>query len=91
MKLIKEINLTQVKKRNISDENAEAAIKTIIEWIGENPNREGLLSTPKRVIKAFKEYFHGYSQIPANFLSKTFTEIEGYDDIALSLNHKSFF
>ena len=54
-----------------ADEKAEEAIKTIIEWIGENPNREGLKGTPRRLVKAFKEYFQGYSQEPKIFLSKT--------------------
>ena len=60
------------KKHKISDQKAEEAIRTIIQWIGEDPKREGLLSTPRRVIKAFKEYFQGYTQNPNEFLSKTF-------------------
>ncbi len=60
MKLVKDINKIKNKEQEVSDEQAESAIKTIIKWLGENPNREGLLSTPKRVIKAYKEYFQGY-------------------------------
>ena len=59
MKLVKDTDQIQVKKEKISDERAEEAISTIIQWIGEDPKREGLKSTPRRVIKAFKEYFQG--------------------------------
>ena len=86
MKLVKDTNQTPVQKQQISDEKAEDAIKTIIKWIGEDPNREGLKSTPKRVIKAFKEYFQGYNQNPAEYLTKTFTEVEGYDDMVIEKN-----
>ena len=86
MKLIKNPDQLIKKEHEISDERAEEAIKTILAWIGENPNREGLLSTPKRVIKAYKEYFKGYSQDPREYLSKTFTEVEGYDDMVIEKN-----
>ena len=86
MKLVKDVDQISKKKHQISDEKAEDAIRTIIQWIGENPTREGLLSTPKRVIKAFKEYFSGYTQDPNKFLSKTFTEVEGYDDMVIEKN-----
>ena len=86
MKLVKDTDQLTKKKDKISDETAEEAIKTIIQWIGEDPKREGLLSTPKRVVKAFKEYFKGYSEDPARFLSKTFTEVEGYDDMVIEKN-----
>ncbi len=83
MKLVKETKQTAPKKLQISDEKAQEAIKTIIEWIGEDPAREGLKSTPKRVIKAFKEYFQGYNQNPSEYLAKTFTEVDGYDDMVI--------
>ena len=86
MKLVKNIDQLKTKKQQISDEKAEEAIKTIIKWIGEDPDREGLKSTPKRVIKAFKEYFQGYKQDPKEFLKKTFTEVEGYDDMIVEKN-----
>ena len=86
MKLVKDSNQLKSKEHKISEEQAEESIRTIIQWIGENPNREGLLSTPKRVIKAFKEYFKGYSEDPSKFLSKTFTEVEGYDDMVIEKN-----
>ena len=70
MKLVKDTNLTIKKEHQVSDEKAEEAVRTIIQWIGENPKREGLVSTPKRVIKAFKEYFKGYKESPNQYLSK---------------------
>ena len=86
MKLVKGTDKLQEKNQNISDQKAEEAIKTIIQWIGEDPEREGLKSTPKRVIRAFKEYFQGYKEDPANYLKKTFTEVEGYDDMVIEKN-----
>ncbi len=86
MKLVKDTDQRSKEKDKISDERAEEAIKTIIQWIGENPNREGLKSTPKRVLKAYREYFNGYTQDPKRFLSKTFTEVEGYDDMVIEKN-----
>ena len=86
MKLVKNTDRSQRKNQKISDEEAEEAIKTIIEWVGENPEREGLKSTPRRVISAFKEYFQGYKQDPAEYLTKTFTEVEDYDDMVIEKN-----
>jgi len=86
MKLVKGTDQLQRKNQQISDKKAEEAIKTIIEWVGEDPEREGLKSTPRRVIKAFKEYFQGYKQDPAEYLTKTFTEVEGYDDMVIEKN-----
>ena len=86
MKLVKDTDQLKEKKHQISDQKAEEAIRTIIQWIGEDPEREGLLSTPIRVIKAFKEYFKGYAQDPKDYLSKTFSEVEGYDDMVVEKN-----
>ena len=86
MKFIKETDQLQEKNHKISDQKAEEAIETIIRWIGEDPTREGLKSTPRRVIKAFKEYFQGYDQDPGSYLTKTFTEVEGYDDMVIEKN-----
>jgi GTP cyclohydrolase I len=86
MKLVKEINQLKEKKSQVSEKEAEEAVRTIIKFIGEDPTREGLLSTPKRVIKAYKEYFKGYTQTPNDYLSKTFTEVEGYDDMVIEKN-----
>ena len=86
MKLVKETDELQEQKRKISDEKIEEAIRTIIQWTGEDPKREGLKSTPQRVVKAFKEYFKGYNEDPAEHLTKTFTEVEGYDDMVIEKN-----
>ncbi|HEU4662189.1 MAG TPA: GTP cyclohydrolase I FolE [Pseudolabrys sp.] len=59
----------------------EAAVRTMIRWTGENPNRDGLRETPARVTRAFEEFFSGYSQDPTEILKKTFEEIEGYDEM----------
>ena len=67
-------------------EEAEAAVKTLLEYIGENTAREGLVETPKRVVKAYDEFFDGYNQDPAEILQKTFGDIEGFDDIVLVKN-----
>ena len=86
MKLVKDTDGIKRKDKKVSDQTAEEAIKTIIQWIGEDPTREGLKSTPRRVIKAFKEYFQGYAQDPGSYLTKTFTEVEGYDDMVIEKN-----
>jgi GTP cyclohydrolase I len=62
---------------------AEAAVKTLISWAGDNPEREGLIETPKRVVKAYEEFFSGYNDDPSKILGKTFEEVGGYDDIVL--------
>jgi len=86
MKLVRDADKLQEKNKKISDQKAEEAIQTIIQWTGEDPKREGLKSTPKRVIRAFKEYFQGYKEYPAHYLKKTFTEVEGYDDMVIEKN-----
>lgn len=64
-------------------EQAERAVRTLIEFVGENPEREGLLDTPKRVVKSYEELFSGYLEDPADFLARTFSEVEDYDEIVL--------
>jgi GTP cyclohydrolase IA len=77
----------QVKKvTRPSVKEAEAAVKVLIAWAGDNPNREGLLDTPKRVVNAYREFFSGYDVDPDQILGKTFEEVEGYDDIVLLKN-----
>ena len=66
-----------------SREEAEEAVKTLISWAGDDPTREGLIETPKRVVKSYEEFYAGYDQDPAEILSKVFEEIEGYDEIVL--------
>ena len=86
MKLVKDLNKSSVKKPEVTDKQAEEAFTTILTWIGEDPSREGLLETPKRVVKAFKEYFKGYNQDANADLSKTFGDVEGYDDMVVEKN-----
>ncbi|TNE65485.1 MAG: GTP cyclohydrolase I FolE [Alphaproteobacteria bacterium] len=62
---------------------AEAAVRTLIRWAGDDPTREGLVDTPKRVVKAYEEFFAGYHQNAEKILSRTFEEVEGYDDMVV--------
>ena len=71
---------------NPSREEAMRAVKTLIAWAGDNPDREGLIETPKRVVKAYEEFFEGYKIDPTEILSKTFEEVEGYDEMVLIKN-----
>lgn len=66
-----------------SREEVEAAVRTLLAWTGDDPEREGLLDTPKRVAKAYEEIFSGYFQDPAEHLKRTFEDVGGYDDIVL--------
>tara|TARA_B100001175_G_scaffold154984_1_gene131328 strand:+ start:1082 stop:1693 length:612 start_codon:yes stop_codon:yes gene_type:complete len=86
MKLVKGTDQLKTKNTDITDEKAEEAVKTLIQWLGEDANREGLLSTPKRVVKAYKEYFKGYTLDPKKYLLKTFSDVEGYDDMVIEKN-----
>ena len=86
MKLVKGTDNKIVENNKVSDKEVEEALKTILTWIGEDPNREGLLETPKRVVKAFKEYFVGYTQDAEQILEKTFGDVEGYDDMVVEKN-----
>ena len=86
MKLVEGLDKTSSEKSKVTDKQAEEAVKTIITWIGEDPNREGLLETPKRVVKAFKEYFKGYNEDPNKELIKTFGDVENYDDMVVQKN-----
>ena len=86
MKLVKDVDKSSSKKPVVTDKQAEEAFKLILTWIGENPNREGLVETPKRVVKAFKEYFKGYHQDATADLMKTFGDVEGYDDMVVEKN-----
>ena len=85
MKLVKSENEKNLENK-ISDEEAEQAFVKIIKYIGEDPTREGLQSTPKRLVKAFKEYFKGYKENPEKILEKTFGDVEGYDDMVVQKN-----
>ncbi|WP_300555399.1 GTP cyclohydrolase I FolE [Maricaulis sp.] len=69
-----------------SREEAEAAVRTLIAWAGDDPNREGLIDTPKRVAKAFTEWFAGYDADPAKELGRVFEDVQGYDDMVMLTN-----
>jgi len=86
MKLVKDTDGKILDSNSVSDKEAEEAFKTILTWLGEDPNREGLLETPKRVMKAYKEYFSGYKIDPDKILDKTFGDVDGYDDMVIQKN-----
>jgi len=86
MKLVKDTDNKIIETNAVSDKEAEQAFKTILTWLGEDPNREGLLETPRRVMKAYKEYFGGYKVDPNKILDKTFGDVDGYDDMVIQKN-----
>ena len=86
MKLVKDIDNNNLDKKKISDKEAEEAFIKILTWMGEDPNREGLIETPKRVIKAYKEFFSGYNEDANKVLEKTFGDVEGYNDMVIQKN-----
>ena len=75
--------MSDERNQKPSREEAEAAVRTLIAWAGDDPSREGLLETPKRVVKSYEEFYEGYDKDPKEILSKVFEEIEGYDEIVL--------
>ena len=85
MKLVKNENEKNVENK-VSQEEAEQAFTKIIQYIGEDPTREGLQSTPKRLVNAFKEYFKGYNEDAKKVLEKTFGDVDGYDDMVVQKN-----
>jgi GTP cyclohydrolase I len=66
-----------------SQSEAEAAVRTLIEWVGDDPDREGLIDTPARVVRAYKELFSGYDIDPRDYLQRTFDEVGGYDELVI--------
>ena len=86
MKLVKDTENTPKDNEKISEKEAEEAFAKIIKWLGEDPSREGLKSTPKRLVKAYKEYFKGYTEDPGKILEKTFGDVQGYDDMVIQKN-----
>ena len=82
-KIEKISNLKKIKSAKISENQAEEAVKTLIKWAGDNPEREGLKETPKRVIRSYKDFFSGYNLDPREILSKKFKEVDGYDEIII--------
>ena len=77
---------TKKKRNKPSRAEAEKAVRTLIEWAGDDPDREGLLATPARVVSAYKEWYSGYGQDPREYLQRTFDEVGGYDEIVLLRN-----
>lgn len=71
------------KRHQVTREQAEEAVRTLLRWAGEDPDREGLLDTPKRVVKAYGDWFSGYTEDPAEYLKRTFKEVEGYDEMVV--------
>src|SRR5690242_14528880 len=69
------------KREKVSREQAEEAVRTLLIWAGDNPKREGLLDTPKRVVNAYREWFAGYGSNPSAYLQRTFEEVAGYDEM----------
>lgn len=72
--------------KRVTQEEAEAAVRTLIEWAGDDPNREGLLDTPKRVAKSYSQLFSGYGEDPRVYLERTFEETGGYDELIVLSN-----
>ena len=85
-KIEKISNLKKIKSLKISENQALDAVKTLIRWAGDNPEREGLKETPKRVVRSYKDFFSGYDLDPREILSKKFKEVEGYDEIIILKN-----
>jgi GTP cyclohydrolase I len=75
--------MTDREMKRPTQEEAEAAVRTLIEWAGDDPDREGLLETPKRVTKAYRELFAGYEADPRDYLQRTFEEVGGYDELVV--------
>ncbi|HEY5675160.1 MAG TPA: GTP cyclohydrolase I FolE [Myxococcales bacterium] len=75
--------MTQNGKKRPTQAEAEAAVRTLIEWAGDDPAREGLLDTPSRVVKAYRELFAGYEADPREYLERTFDEVGGYDELVV--------
>ena len=85
---MKQLNAEQEIKiiNKPTEQDALNAVETLIRYAGDNPEREGLIETPKRVVKSYKEFFSGYAEDPEQILSKTFEEIEGYDEMVIVKN-----
>jgi GTP cyclohydrolase I len=77
------IMMAENRNRRPTQEEAEAAVRTLIEWAGDDPTREGLVDTPGRVVKAYRELFAGYEADPREYLERTFDEVGGYDELVV--------
>jgi GTP cyclohydrolase I len=75
--------MTKTQDRSVTREDAEAAVQTLLRWAGEDPAREGLRDTPKRVVNAYRDWFAGYDSDPGEYMRRTFEEVEGYDEMVV--------
>lgn len=75
--------MAKTRKRAVTRTSAEEAVRTLLRWAGEDPHREGLRDTPKRVVDAYRDWFSGYSSDPSEYLRRTFEEVEGYDEMVV--------
>ena len=82
-KIEKLTNLKNNKSVKPTEDDAKEAVRTLIKWAGDDPKREGLIETPARVVKSYKDFFSGYNLDPREILSKKFREVEGYDEIII--------
>ncbi|MDJ0655409.1 MAG: GTP cyclohydrolase I FolE [Xanthomonadales bacterium] len=78
--------MTKDNQPRPSREDAEAAVRTLLQWAGDDPDREGLLDTPARVARAYQDWFRGYAEDPTEYLRRTFEEVEGYDEMIVLRN-----
>ena len=75
--------MSDPSRNDVTPEQAEQAVRTLLRWAGEDPSREGLVDTPKRVVKAYRDWFSGYDEDPGEYLRRTFEEVEGYDELVV--------
>lgn len=75
--------MSEHPKSSVSQEQAEDAVRTLLRWAGEDPDREGLQDTPTRVVRAYRDWFSGYAEDPGEYLRRTFEEVEGYDELVV--------
>jgi len=75
--------MSDPSRNDVSQKQAEEAVRTLLRWAGEDPAREGLLDTPRRVVKAYRDWFSGYDEDPGESLRRTFEEVEGYDELVV--------
>ena len=81
--IITKKNIKELEEHKVTREEAEKAVKTLIKWAGDDPDREGLKDTPKRVVNAYEEFFAGYKESAKDVLSRTFEDVQGYKDIVM--------
>jgi GTP cyclohydrolase IA len=75
--------MARLSRARVSRRAAEEAVRTLLRWAGDDPQREGLLDTPKRVVNAYQDWFSGYAVDPREYMQRTFEEVEGYDELVV--------